>query len=53
MEIAVTLNGKAVALIDRDGYMWAGTTDFKVNTRACTCICNIHVGNVHIILLLF
>ena len=29
----MTLNGKAVALIDKDGYMWAGTTDFKVNTR--------------------
>ncbi|KAL5473503.1 hypothetical protein EMCRGX_G027993 [Ephydatia muelleri] len=29
MEVAVTLNGKAVALFDREGYMWAGTTDFK------------------------
>ena len=29
-EVAVSLNGKAVALIDKGGYIWGGSPDFKV-----------------------
>jgi hypothetical protein len=28
-EIAVSVDGKAVALVDRGGYLWGGTPDFK------------------------
>jgi hypothetical protein len=27
--IAISLNGKAAALIDKNGYIWAGSSDFK------------------------
>ena len=30
VEVAVSLNGRAVALVDRDGYLWGGSSDFKV-----------------------
>ena len=29
-EIAVSVDGKAVALVDKAGYLWGGTPDFKV-----------------------
>lgn len=29
-EVAVSLNGKAVALIDKGGYIWGGSPDFKI-----------------------
>lgn len=29
-EIAVSVDGKAVALVDKGGYLWGGTSDFKV-----------------------
>ena len=28
--IAISLSGKAAALIDKAGYIWAGSSDFKV-----------------------
>jgi hypothetical protein len=31
VEVAVSLNGKAIALVDQEGYLWGGSTDFKVN----------------------
>jgi hypothetical protein len=31
-EIAVSVDGKAVALVDRGGYLWGGTPDFKITT---------------------
>lgn len=31
VEVAVSLNGRAVALVDRDGYLWGGSSDFKVD----------------------
>ncbi|XP_064405910.1 vacuolar protein sorting-associated protein 16 homolog isoform X2 [Halichondria panicea] len=30
VELAVSPNGKAVALVDQDGYLWGGSSDFKV-----------------------
>lgn len=30
VEVAVSLNGRAVALVDKDGYLWGGSSDFKV-----------------------
>lgn len=30
IKIAISPTGKAVALVDREGYMWGGSTDFKV-----------------------
>ncbi len=32
-EIAISMNGKAAALVDRGGYIWGGSSDFKV----CAC----------------
>ena len=29
-KIAVSMDGKAVALVDKGGYLWGGTPDFKV-----------------------
>lgn len=28
--IAVSVNGRLATLIDREGYLWAGTSDFRV-----------------------
>lgn len=28
--IAVSVDGKAVAMVDKAGYLWGGTPDFKV-----------------------
>jgi len=30
VEMAISLNGRAIALVDRDGYLWGGSSDFKV-----------------------
>lgn len=30
IEVAISPTGKAAALVDREGYMWGGTPDFKV-----------------------
>ena len=30
VDVAVSTNGKAVALVDREGYLWGGSSDFKV-----------------------
>ena len=29
-EIAVSMDGKALALVDKGGYLWGGSSDFKV-----------------------
>ena len=29
-QIAVSVDGKAVSLVDKGGYLWGGTPDFKV-----------------------
>ena len=34
-EIAVSVDGKAVAMVDKGGYLWGGTPDFKVQIH-CT-----------------
>ena len=36
--IAISLNGKAAAMIDTEGYIWAGSSDFKVYNT-----CNVYV----------
>jgi len=30
VEMAISLNGRAIALVDRDGYLWGGSSDFKI-----------------------
>ena len=30
VEVAVSPTGKAIAMVDRNGMMWGGSTDFKV-----------------------
>ena len=34
-EIAVSIDGKAVGMVDKGGYLWGGTPDFKVVVKAC------------------
>jgi len=39
-EIAVSMDGKAVALVDKSGYLWGGNSDFKVGNKysyLCKC----------------
>ena len=31
VDVAVSTNGRAVALVDREGYLWGGSADFKVS----------------------
>lgn len=31
VDVAVSTNGRAVALVDKEGYLWGGSSDFKVN----------------------
>lgn len=31
VEVAVSPTGKAIALVDKTGNMWGGSTDFKVS----------------------
>lgn len=33
-EVAISPTGKAVALVDRDGYLWGGSIDFKVSSSS-------------------
>jgi len=33
INVAISPTGKAAALVDREGYMWGGTPDFKVRWR--------------------
>ena len=46
VEVAVSLNGRAVALVDKDGYLWGGSSDFKVSRASssycasCTSLCS-------------
>lgn len=32
-EIAVSMDGKALALVDKSGYLWGGSSDFKVGDK--------------------
>ena len=46
-EIAVSMDGKAVALVDKSGYLWGGSADFKVGSKyscfsTCTCTCTLN-----------
>lgn len=31
VDVAVSTNGRAVALVDKEGYLWGGSSDFKVS----------------------
>ena len=35
--ISISLNGKAAALVDKEGYIWAGSSDFKVLVYVDCC----------------
>ena len=36
VEVAVSLDGKAVSLVDSKGYLWGGSSDFSVSTYIST-----------------
>ncbi len=45
--MAVSPNGKAIALVDHDGYLWGGSSDFKVRPNKMVYIKMSCVFNVH------
>lgn len=46
VEVAVSLNGRAVALVDRDGYLWGGSSDFKVSRASCASCHYVPTGHL-------
>ncbi len=57
--INISVNGKAAALIDKEGYLWAGSSDFKVHVpvshsnRRCNVTILILLENIRLSTFLF
>ena len=41
VDVAVSTNGRAVALVDREGYLWGGSSDFKVCYQTVTTVLHV------------
>ena len=48
VQIAISTNGRKAALIDKDGYIWTGSSDFRVCCLCCLyVICKLSVVCMH------